>query len=371
MLLLRLQPRFFTRSFSGCDIKIHTEHEPAFREAEDILGALRAATGKQHEVLDSRMPLALVTRGHAPHLRYYRDHLRLLRVWLAPLEQWLAQFSDGPQARDEYALVAPPLPAAMVAQEAGPFPVPPFIARTPLLEIDLAHPAMPASSTALVITDQSWPAQATPAYRWGVCYVIEGSQLGGAMLYKRLAGALSPHPLRYLLGEGPPGPRWQAFQRALRAQVQSPEEMAQACAGAGAAFDRLLELLAANPAIAAAPGEAAAKKEHAAMAGAGGAPAPLTSAEVIPVNAALGGAAAGPSAAAPSLVPPVSPSLAPSVSPSIAPSIAPSVSSSVSPSIAPSVSSSVSSSVSPSIPTSAPAPASAPRAAGGPAKDGA
>jgi heme oxygenase len=83
--------------------------------------------------------------------------------------------------------------------------------------------------------------QASAAYRWGVCYVIEGSQLGGAVLYQRLHKRLAPHPLRYLRGapEGP-GPRWRAFMQGLRAHVRSPAEIADACAGACDAFDAIL-----------------------------------------------------------------------------------------------------------------------------------
>jgi heme oxygenase (biliverdin-IX-beta and delta-forming) len=76
-----------------------------------------------------------------------------------------------------------------------------------------------------------------------VHYVIEGSQLGGAVLYGRLRDRLAPHPLRYLKGDAAgPGPRWSAFTQALRAGVRTPAEIADACAGACAAFDRILEL---------------------------------------------------------------------------------------------------------------------------------
>jgi heme oxygenase len=76
-----------------------------------------------------------------------------------------------------------------------------------------------------------------------VHYVIEGSQLGGAVLYERLRVRLAPHPLRYLKGDAAgPGPRWRAFTQALRADVRTAAEIADACAGACAAFDRILEL---------------------------------------------------------------------------------------------------------------------------------
>jgi len=50
--------------------------------------------------------------------------------------------------------------------------------------------------------------------------------------------------MRYLrgAGEGGPGPRWSAFMLALRAEVRGEEEVADACAGACDAFDRILAL---------------------------------------------------------------------------------------------------------------------------------
>lgn len=180
----------------------------------DVLAALRAATAARHERLDSGLPLS----APAPTLADYAAHLRMLRDWLAPLERWLAGFADGPQG----APTLPPLP------------------RLALIAADLAEPGM---LDAPPRAQRAWPPGASAAYRWGVAYVIEGSQLGGAVLYGRLSGPLAPHPLRYLRGDADgPGPRWRAFMQALRAQVASPAEVAEACAGACAAFDAILAL---------------------------------------------------------------------------------------------------------------------------------
>jgi heme oxygenase (biliverdin-IX-beta and delta-forming) len=87
-------------------------------------------------------------------------------------------------------------------------------------------------------------AQDDSAYRWGVCYVVEGSQLGGAVLYKRLRAQLAPHPLHFLGADGAPvGPRWQQFVHALRVSIVTDEARARACEGAVDAFDSLLSLL--------------------------------------------------------------------------------------------------------------------------------
>ncbi len=180
----------------------------------DILAALRTATASRHERLDSGLPLS----ADLPDLADYAAHLRMVRDWLAPLESWLAGFPDGPQTE-------PTLPPT---------------ARLALIHADLLEPGMPDAPPR---ASAAWPAGASAAYRWGVAYVIEGSQLGGAVLYGKLAGPLAPHPLRYLRGdEAGPGPRWRAFMLALRAHVTSAEEVAEACAGGCAAFDAILAL---------------------------------------------------------------------------------------------------------------------------------
>lgn len=172
----------------------------------DVLAAVRAATAGRHAELDGGLPIG---RPDAT-LEDYRNHLLMLRAWLAPLEAWLAGFGDGPQAlpgQDRLAMIAADL------GEAGP------------------------------VAGAAWPSNTSAAYRWGVCYVIEGSQLGGAVLYQRLKEQLAPHPLNYLRGEANgPGPRWRVFTQAMRAQVASPEDIAEACRGACDAFDRILAL---------------------------------------------------------------------------------------------------------------------------------
>jgi heme oxygenase len=180
----------------------------------DVLAALRTATASRHERLDSGLPLS----APAPSLADYAAHLRMVRDWLLPLQAWLDGHADGPRAE---ASLAP-------------------TGRLALIDADLREPGMP--TVLPVRASSAWPDGASPAYRWGVAYVIEGSQLGGAVLHARLATPLAPHPLRYLRGEGGPGPRWRAFMIALRAAVQSPQEIIDACAGACTAFDSILEL---------------------------------------------------------------------------------------------------------------------------------
>ncbi|MYM34017.1 heme oxygenase [Duganella sp. FT50W] len=177
----------------------------------DVLTALRTATAERHSALDTRTPLA----AESPDLRAYRDHLHLLEAWLAPLQPALADGQPGLPPRDHLALI----------------------------RADLAHPALDGLPALPVLAPAPLPHLDDAAYRWGVAYVVEGSQLGGAVLYKRLAQRLAPHPLAYLRGDGSPGPRWQQFLAALRAAVVTERQIEQACRGARQAFDSLIWLV--------------------------------------------------------------------------------------------------------------------------------
>jgi heme oxygenase len=199
--------------------------EPAPRRAApDALAALRAATDSRHQLLDSGLPVGAPDAS----LDDYVAHLTMLRAWLAPLADWLAGFADGPQA----ALV----PDFRLDMDAW------LRARLALIDADLRDAGIDPAALAAAPSGP-WPAQASPAYRWGVCYVVEGSQLGGAVLYGRLHERLAPHPLRYLKGDGiGPGPRWRLFMQALRAHVLTRPDIEQACLGACDAFDRILAM---------------------------------------------------------------------------------------------------------------------------------
>lgn len=178
------------------------------------LAALRAATAARHTVLDTGLPLA----GEHATLADYASHLRMLRAWLAPIEDWLA---SGPGPGDSLALLR----------------------RVPLIDADLGDPLVARMPEPAPAQQALWPAHASAAYRWGVAYVAEGSQLGGAVLYQRLKAHLAPHPLGYLRGEAAgPGPRWRSFMLALAEHVRTEQEVAEACRGACDAFDRILAL---------------------------------------------------------------------------------------------------------------------------------
>ena len=174
----------------------------------DILDALRAATAPLHAEVDQCLPLA----NPSPDLADYRAHLRLLDAWM----HRLAAF-DPPPA---------PLEAHRTA-----------------VAVDLR------ACDALLLSHAEAPQQdATPtlprgaAFLWGVSYVLEGSRLGGRVLYRRLAERLAPHPLDYLQGAGEQtGAHWKSFVSRLQAQPFGPDEVRSACEGAVDAFDLLLQ----------------------------------------------------------------------------------------------------------------------------------
>lgn len=176
-----------------------------------MLAVLRAATAQRHALLDDSLPIG---RPNATILDYH-NHLLMLGAWLGPLEAWLAAYDDGPQD----ATVLPPT------------------SRLATIEADLGDKAPVWAKVA------GWPQDASAAYRWGACYVVEGSQLGGAVLYQCLKQQCAPHPMRYLQGDAEgPGPRWRLFTQALKTQVATPLQIQEACRGACDAFDRILAL---------------------------------------------------------------------------------------------------------------------------------
>lgn len=195
---------------------IFMQRSPDTHLVADPVAALRAATAGRHELLDSGLPIG----GLDASLADYAAHLAMLHAWLTPLHAWFAASTD-PLDRE-------------AGQDAA--------ARLALIDADLAEPGMPRPIVAGA-AQTVWPDAAGAAYRWGVRYVIEGSQLGGAVLYRQLQARLAPHPLRYLKGsEAGPGPRWRTFMGALRAHVRTDDDIAEACAGACAAFDAILAL---------------------------------------------------------------------------------------------------------------------------------
>jgi len=77
----------------------------------------------------------------------------------------------------------------------------------------------------------------TPASRFGVAYVLEGSQLGSQVLAKRLGPILAPWPARWLHGYGRDvSVRWRGFLASLENHVCDDVAIAQASHAAQETF---------------------------------------------------------------------------------------------------------------------------------------
>ena len=175
----------------------------------DAVQALRAATKSLHETLDHGLPLA---RPDAD-VRDYALHLTVLRDWQLALAPWLLRAGNDLSSQ---ALMDEDLKDCGTAADAP--------SRLPSL-----------LTTAVCAEDDG-----SDAFCWGVSYVLEGSRLGGQVLYRRLQVPLAPHPLRYLGARHTHGRPWPQTLAALRLHLASPEALDAGCRGAVAAFTLLL-----------------------------------------------------------------------------------------------------------------------------------
>lgn len=221
---------------------------------DDPVAALRAATHAQHEALDRALPLASDTAD----LGDYVAHLQMLRPWLLNLRSALCAAQvpalDAAARRIDDKLEALDADLADAATAVHALPSGPTQPRpaSPVGEgVTARGPDLPSPSS----DDWRAAAWAEPGFAWGLAYVVEGSQLGGLMLHRRLSARLAPHPLRYLAGTGGrTGSSWQAFLTQLRlALSHAPAASAAAQRGAVAAFARLMPSHAGPPPASPAP----------------------------------------------------------------------------------------------------------------------
>jgi len=187
-----------------------------------VLRPLRAATHALHEALDSRLPIA---RDDAS-LADYANHLRALRPWLQAVRDALA--ASGVPGLERSARRADRRLAA--------------------LALDLDDLGAPAGSEQHNASHGIGPGLAEeaarePAFAWGLAYVLEGSQLGGMAMHKRLGPRLAPHPMRYFQPVDAPGglaAQWKDFVAQLGAALADPAAIDAARRGAVAGFRSLM-----------------------------------------------------------------------------------------------------------------------------------
>ncbi len=199
----------------------------------DVLRPLRSATHALHEALDSQLPIA---RAQAT-LADYAAHLRALRPWLEAVSDALAVSGDpglGRVARRtqrRLAALALDLKDADVASG------------VPDQTLDQTPDQKMPGRTAAPIPAQFTDAARNPAFAWGLAYVLEGSQLGGAAMSRRLGPRLAPHPMRYFQPVDATeslAAQWKDFVAQLAAALHSPAAVDAAQRGAVAGFETLM-----------------------------------------------------------------------------------------------------------------------------------
>lgn len=172
---------------------------------------IRAATGDVHRALEHNLEIARSDADDGAYVRY----LQALFGWLEPLEAPL--WSHG-------------WPEQIGASERS--------GKTAWLLADLAARGFSGALVEALPRQRVLPPLGSLADRFGVAYVIEGAQLGGQALLRRLGPLLSPRPVRWLEGYGLLGAeRWRSFLRALDANVSDARDVQAAAQSARATFE--------------------------------------------------------------------------------------------------------------------------------------
>lgn len=190
----------------------------------EVLRPLRTATHALHEALDSQLPIARQDASLAD----YAAHLRALRPWLESVRHALAASGDAGLGRVAHRTERRLAALALDLEDAGAAP----------------PAATPGTRQGPDTGTDPWAGKAhDPAFAWGLAYVLEGSQLGGASMFKRLGPRLAPHPMRYFQPvDAPEGlaAQWKEFVAQLAAVLRDPAAVAAAQRGAVAGFEALL-----------------------------------------------------------------------------------------------------------------------------------
>jgi heme oxygenase len=173
-----------------------------------LLAALRAGTRGAHDRLEDGLDVLTRCRTTAAYTALLQD----LRSVHAPLE------------------------AALARAAATPSVVPDWQRRrkTGWLDEDLA--ALGAAAA----PDRTAPGVDTAEDVAGVCYVLEGATLGGAVVVRELLrGTTDPPPHRFFASYGADrGAMWSSFRRAVSAAPLDPERTVDAARRTFDAFER-------------------------------------------------------------------------------------------------------------------------------------
>lgn len=175
------------------------------------LEIIRAATADAHRRLESTLEIGRAEAGEGAYVRY----LEAVLGWLAPLEPLLW---SGPW----------PAPVAAPARDG----------KVAWAEADLRARGRSDRQLSALPRQRALPPLTSLAQSFGVAYVVEGAQLGGQVLLRRLGPRLAPRPTRWLEGYGAEsGARWRSFAAALGACLRDPEQARSAAEAARRTFE--------------------------------------------------------------------------------------------------------------------------------------
>lgn len=177
-----------------------------------LMQAMREASHDLHLRLEHRLTISSPDADKDDYVQY----IRAMWGWLSPIEPrlWSGEW-----------------PVALNATQRS--------CKTAWLEEDLRHAGLDASAIANIPLCTVPPRLATMGERIGWAYVIEGAQLGGQVLRKRLALALDPWVPRWLAGYGSQtAANWKIFA-AYVDSTDDPQLSRDAIRAAVAAFASL------------------------------------------------------------------------------------------------------------------------------------
>ncbi len=190
---------------------------PVVAPATPTLTTIRAATGDLHAALDAELAIGAAE----PTPEIYIRHVSAMLGWVEPVERLLAR-AEWPSGLEIEARLH----------------------KSAALVTDLAIAGWSSEQIAAVPRCRGLPPLDTVPRRFGALYVIEGSTLGGQVLWRRSQSALSPWPLRALAGYGrDTGRLWRIFVTNLEANGAEPGFAERAARSAAVTFRTLTDWL--------------------------------------------------------------------------------------------------------------------------------
>lgn len=181
------------------------------RRQSPALAALRAATATAHVALENALEIGRDAADEGAYARY----LQAVLGWIDPLERclWSAPW---------------PAPVEPLARAR----------KTSWIESDLRARGLNDHAISQLPRYTTLPPMPTLAHRFGVAYVVEGAQLGGRSLLRRLGPRIAPLPARWLEGYGhDTSGLWSSFLDALAANVRDRVDVEAAAHNARLTFE--------------------------------------------------------------------------------------------------------------------------------------